>query len=90
MTYKENVDIYIKNEIKPFKEYFSMCKPSIGDIEQTEHFNINDLWKWFNKNKLIDVFPNLYIALKIYLTYIFYLFNLYQVQTVRPKELFQN
>jgi len=67
LTYKE--DIYIKNEIKQFKEYFSIiCRPSIEDYEQTEHFNIIDLWKWFNKNELIDVFPNLYIVLKIYLT----------------------
>jgi len=27
-----------------------------------------DCWKWFNKNGLIDVFSNLYIVLKIYLT----------------------
>jgi hypothetical protein len=65
LTYKEDVDNYIKNEIKQFQEYFSLCKPSIQD---NEHFSTLDLWKWFHKNELIDVFPNLYIALKIYLT----------------------
>jgi len=82
LTYKEDVDIYIKNEIKQFKEYFSICRPSIEDYEQTDHFNIIDLWKWFNKNELIYVFPNLYIVLKIT--------KKYQLQTVRLKELFQN
>jgi len=27
-----------------------------------------DLWKWFSKNRLIDILPNLNIVLKIYLT----------------------
>lgn len=65
LTYKEDVDDYIKNEIKQFHEYFSLCRQS---IKNNEHFSILDLWKWFNENELINVFPNLYIALKIYLT----------------------
>lgn len=44
LTYKEDVDIYIKNEIKQFKKYFSISRPSI------EHFSVIDLWKWFDKN----------------------------------------
>jgi len=29
LTYKEDVDIYIKNKIKPFQECFSLYRPSI-------------------------------------------------------------
>jgi len=47
LTYKEDVDNYVKNEIKQFQEYFSLCKPS---IEDHEHFSIIGIWKWFNEN----------------------------------------
>jgi hypothetical protein len=43
----DDVDVYIKNEIKQFQEYFFLCIPSIKDYE---HFSILYFWKWFNEN----------------------------------------
>lgn len=65
MTYKNNVDNYINNEIKQFNEYLFLCRSSITN---GQNFNLLELWSWFNKNNLIDVFLDLYIAFKIYLT----------------------
>lgn len=73
--------IYIKNEIKQFQEYFFLCSHANHQSKTEILVYLFDPWKWFDKNVLIDVFPNLYIALKSYYT---------QVQTVQLKELFQN
>lgn len=55
MTYKEDVNNCIKNEIKQFLEYLAICRPS---VKNNVYFSMVELWIWFNENGLIDVFLN--------------------------------
>lgn len=64
LLYKKDVDNTIQNEIIQFKKYWSISKPSYDDTQDY----LLDIWKHFNEKNLLLSFPNLYTAIKIYLT----------------------
>lgn len=60
--YKNDVDPSLENEIVQFQTFFNLSKVSFDESD------ISSLLKRFYENSLQDVFPNILIALRLYLT----------------------
>ncbi|XP_008188404.1 zinc finger MYM-type protein 1-like [Acyrthosiphon pisum] len=61
-TYKNDVDASLENEIIQFQNFLSLSNVSFNESDTFK------LLKWFYDKSLQDVFPNILIALRLYLT----------------------
>lgn len=62
MTYKCDVDHSIKNEFIQFKHLWKQSKPEFYGCD------VHKMFEWMTNNDSKSVFPNIYIAIRIYLT----------------------
>jgi hypothetical protein len=60
--YKDNVEPSIKNELVQFREYWDLSKSPF------DASNEHKILEWFEETKINNAFPNILIAIRLYLT----------------------
>jgi hypothetical protein len=60
--YKDDIEPSIKNELFQFREYWDLSKPPF------DASNVHKILEWFEEIKIKDIFPNILIAIRLYLT----------------------
>ncbi|KAF0690485.1 zinc finger MYM-type protein 1-like, partial [Aphis craccivora] len=61
-VYKDDVDDSIKYEIVHFKQFWDQLKPTFDGSD------VLKIFEWMTECNVINIFPNIHIALRIYLT----------------------
>jgi len=62
VLYKDNVDDSIKYEIVHFKKFWDQLKSTFDGCD------VLKIFEWMTECNVINIFPNIHIALRIYLT----------------------
>jgi len=61
-VYKNDVDDSIKYELIHFKQFWDQLKPTFDGSD------VHKIFEWMTEYNIINIFPNIHIAIRIYLT----------------------